>query len=127
MKFIERSFIPLIFANDINVYSVSRAFYEKYGVRAHVYGKAEDGTCYRSKLMEYHAVKGCDREETILKLANEFADKHRDKKIIIIGCGDNYVRRISANKGRFSDNIIVPYMDENVLAGLMDKEQFYKL
>ena len=127
MQFTEKNFIPLIFANDINVYSVARAFYEQYGVKSYVYGKAADGTCYRSKLVEYQAVKDCDQKETIKKIANGFAEKHRDKKIIIIGCGDNYVRRISANKGEFAENIIVPYMDESVLAKLMDKEQFYGL
>ncbi len=29
MKFTEQKFIPVLFGNDINVYSVARAFYEK--------------------------------------------------------------------------------------------------
>lgn len=127
MKFRELDFIPLVFANDINVYSVARAFYEKYSVKCYVYGKSEAGTCYRSKLVEYKCVKDCDQKEIIKKLANDFADAHKDKKILLVGCGDNYVKRISANKGEYRENIIVPYMDENILSALMDKEQFYKL
>lgn len=127
MKFKELDFIPLIFANDINVYSVARAFYEKYSVRSYVYGKSEQGTCYLSKLVDYKAVKDCDQKEVIKKLANEFAEAHKEKKILLVGCGDNYVKRIAANKGEYRENIIVPYMDECILSELMDKEQFYKL
>ncbi len=127
MKFKEESFIPLIFANDINVYSVARAFYEKYQVKSYVYGKSEQGTCYLSKLVSYTAVKDCDQKEKIKELINEFAKAHKEKKIIVIGCGDNYVKRIAANKYELEKNVVVPYMDEEILAFLMDKEQFYKL
>lgn len=127
MKFKERSFIPLIFANDINVYSVARAFYEEYGVKSYVYGKSEQGTCYRSKLVSYKAVKNSDQKEIIKELVTKFANEHKDKKIIVIGCGDNYVKRIAANKYELPENVIVPYMEESILSALMDKEQFYKL
>lgn len=127
MKFTEKNFIPLIFANDINVYSVARAFYEEYGVKSYVYGKSEQGTCYRSKLVEYKAVPKSDTKEVINKLVNDFADAHKDKKIIVIGCGDNYVKRIAANKYDVRENVVIPYMDEEVLSSLMDKEQFYRL
>jgi len=127
MEFKQADFLPVLFGNDINVYSVARAFYEKYRVKSYVYGKSEQGTCYRSKLVEYKAVKDCDQKERIGELVNEFADVHKDKKILVIGCGDNYVKRISANKYNVRENVIIPYMDESILSSLMDKEQFYKL
>ena len=34
-----RNFIPLLFAGDINVYSVARAFHEQYDIKASVFGK----------------------------------------------------------------------------------------
>ena len=32
----EKSFIPLLFAGDINVYSVARAFHEEYRIKPYV-------------------------------------------------------------------------------------------
>ena len=40
MRFLEQKFIPVLFGNDINVYSVARAFYEKYSVKSKAFGKA---------------------------------------------------------------------------------------
>lgn len=50
-RFITKDFLPVLFGNDINVYSVARAFYEAYQVKARVFGKALMGTCYKSKLV----------------------------------------------------------------------------
>ena len=40
MEFTQKDFIPVLFGNDINVYSVARAFYEEYKVKSRVFGKA---------------------------------------------------------------------------------------
>lgn len=127
MKFTERDFIPLIFANDINVYSVVRAFYEKYNVKCYVYGKAVDGPCKGSKLLEFTANPNCDKPDVLLKIVNDFANKHKDKKILTVGCGDNYVRSISQNLGKFADNVYAPYTECEILEKLQDKDYFYKL
>ena len=49
------AFVPLLFAGDINVYSVSRAFYEEYGIKPYVYGKYNAMPCLGSKIMNYTA------------------------------------------------------------------------
>ena len=105
MKFKEMEFIPLLFGNDINVYSVARAFYEEYGVKSYVYGKSEKGTCYGSKIIEYNYVKGADTAPVILGIINDFANAHKDKTILPVGCGDNYVAAISRNKGKYEKNV----------------------
>ena len=51
MEFTTKEFIPVLFGNDINVYSVARAFYEKYGVKSKVFGKALMGTATRVSLL----------------------------------------------------------------------------
>ena len=40
MEFTQKEFLPVVFGNDINVYSVARAFYEEYKVKSRVFGKA---------------------------------------------------------------------------------------
>ncbi|MEA4988016.1 MAG: ATP-grasp domain-containing protein [Anaerovorax sp.] len=123
----EKSFIPLLFAGDINVYSVARAFHEAYGISSYVYGKYSTGPCFGSKIIHYTANEKADEQETFLRLINEFAKKHKDKKILLIGCGDSYVQLASENKNRFPANVIAPYIDIELMNALIHKEKFYAM
>lgn len=127
MRFTEQKFIPVLFGNDINVYSVARAFYEKYKVKSKVFGKALHGPCYKSKMIDFTEVENLDTPEILLELLNNYAKKYSEKRIIAIGCGDNYVKCIACNKENLRANIIAPYSDYDFLEGLMDKEKFYAL
>jgi D-aspartate ligase len=123
----ETEFVPVLFAGDINVYSVARAFYEEYGIKAKAFGKASAGVCVGSRIMDYECLANADHGDVIVSAVNEVADRYGDRKIIAIGCGDAYVRQISANKGRFAPNVIAPYVDIDLMDRLTDKEQFYGL
>lgn len=127
MIFKEAEFIPVLFGNDINVYSMARAFYEEYGVRSRGFGKALQGPCYRSKLLEFTQVDKLDTKEVITVVLNQLAGANKDKKILAIGCGDSYVKAIATAREELADNIIVPYADYAFLDSLMDKERFYAL
>ena len=127
MDFKETDFLPLLFGNDINVYSVARAFYEKYGLKSKCFCKALQSTCYKSKMIDLEQVDRLDTKDVFLETVNKYAKAHKDKKILAIGCGDNYVKCLAANKGSFEDNVIAPYADYDFLESLMDKEKFYKL
>ena len=120
-------FIPLLFAGDINVYSMSRAFHEIYGIRPHVFGKYPTGPCYDSKIMHYTANENIDRQDIFLHTVHEFAAGHKNETVLIIGGGDSYVQLISANKDRFPQNVIAPYIDIDLMNSLIHKEKFYAL
>lgn len=127
MNFKQAEFIPVLFGNDINVYSVARAFYEEYGLKSKCFCKALKSTCYKSKMIDLEQVDGLDTKDIFLKTINTYADSHSGKKILAIGCGDNYVKCICINKDRLSPNIIAPYAEYDFLEALMDKEKFYRL
>ena len=118
-------FIPLLFAGDINVYSVARAFHEGYGVKSSAYGKYMTWPCSGSKIIDYTADPNTDEEPVFLSLVIDFAKRHNDKKVILLGCGDNYVRLISKNIPNFPENVIAPYVGIDLLDNLINKERFY--
>ena len=122
-----RPFIPLLFAGDINVYSVARAFHEEYGIVSYCYGKYPSGPCMDSKIIHYAAVQRADEAETFLDLVNSFAQNHKDETVLLIGCGDSYVELASRFKGQFPENVIAPYIDVELMDRIIDKEQFYQL
>lgn len=120
-------FIPLLFAGDINVYSVARAFHEQYGIKPVAYGKFNSGPCFQSKIIEYRSNIKADEQGTFLKIVLEFSQEHADNKILLIGCGDSYVQLISENKNKFPENVIAPYIDVEMMNDLIHKEKFYQL
>ncbi|MCI2061149.1 MAG: ATP-grasp domain-containing protein [Eubacteriaceae bacterium] len=120
-------FVPLLFAGDYNVYSVARAFHEAYGITVTDYGKFYSGPCVASKIIDYRVNEHCDEQDTFLKLVNDFADEHQNKKVLLIGCGDSYVELAAANKGNFRSNVIAPYIDVDLMHELINKEKFYAL
>lgn len=127
MEFKEREFIPVALGGDINTYSVARAFYEQYQVKTYVFGKYPSGPSYNSKITEYSANPKNDEDEFFLQNINSFAKKHADKKIVVMGCGDNYVALVSKHKAELAENIIAPYIDFEEMDRLQQKELFYKL
>lgn len=122
-----KKFIPLLFAGDINVVSVARAFHEEYGIVSSCYGKYPTGPCMDSKIIDYKANEKADQQDTFLQLVKDFADEHSDKTVLVIGCGDSYVQLASANKNNFPDNVIAPYIDVDLMNDLIHKEKFYAM
>lgn len=129
MRFEERDFIPVLMGGDINVYSMARAFYEQYQVRSTAFGKYQTGPAYRSALIDYHADPAIDTPDVFLETVNGFARAHGGKKILLMGCGDNYVALIAQahDAQRLEGNIVAPYAPYSLLEQAQRKEFFYQL
>ncbi|MCL2631631.1 MAG: ATP-grasp domain-containing protein [Coriobacteriia bacterium] len=120
-------FIPLIFAADINVYSLARAFHEQYGIVSAGYGMAAAGPINHTSIIDYTPVERADQPDVLPGLVTDFAQKHSDQKILVFGCGDNYVQRISMARHDFPDNVIAPYVEYDDIYRLASKQSFYTL
>ncbi len=129
MKFKQTDFLPVIFGNDINVYSLARSFYEAYGIQSKAFGKATRSTCYKSKLVDFTEVAKVDTPDVLLKTVQDFVNRgsNQGKKLLLLGCGDNYVKAITKHANQFPKNVVVPYDDHEKLLAYMDKKQFYAL
>ena len=121
-----KPFAPLLFAGDINVYSVARAFHEAYQIRSTAYGKYLTGPCVNSKIIDYTADPRAEDPEEFLMLVKAFASRHQDKSVLLIGCGDSYVELASRYKDSFPANVIAPYIDIDMMRRLIHKERFYE-
>lgn len=120
-------FVPLLFAGDINVYSMARAFHEIYGIRPYVYGKYPTGPCFQSKILHYTANIKIDQQETFMATVIQFAKDHNEEIVLLMGCGDSYVQLISRNKDRLPENVVAPYIDIDMMNNLIHKEKFYAM
>ena len=122
-----KEFIPVLMGNDINVYSMARAFHEEYDLKSTVFCKIASGPCKDSDIINLHPVEKIDESEVFVEHINQFALKNIHKTIMLIGCGDSYVEVISSNLNKLESNIVAPYMDFQYIEPLTDKENFYKL
>ena len=127
MKIVERGFIPVLFASDINTYSMARAFHEAYGVKSIVMGKAATGPSANSRIVDFVLDPKIDQDEEFLARLNGFARDHANKKIIAVGCGDAYAALLSRHKGEYEPNVIAAYIDYDQMQELIKKENFYKM
>jgi D-aspartate ligase len=127
LNIVEKEFIPVFLGSDINTYSMSRAFYEAYGLKSFVIGKVNAGPSCNSKIINFRAVSDLDRQETFVRIITELAESYSGKKIILIGCGDNYVEQIIRNKAELPESVITPYVDEELMGSLLTKLKFYKI
>ena len=100
MKIIDKDFMAVLLGGDINTYSMARAFHEEYQIKSKVIGKFYTGPSYESKIVDFEAHEDIDKPEVFIKVLNDFAKTKKDKKLILLGCGDNYVRNIIENKSK---------------------------
>ncbi len=123
------NFIPILLASDINVYSMARAFHEEYKIKSIVLARNTSGIINHSKIIEYREVPKLDETKTFLETVNNLYNelKPLNKKLILIGCADHYVRLIVENKEKLKDKFILPYTDLEVLNKIVLKETFYEL
>ena len=122
-----QNFIPLLFAGDINVYSVARAFHEQYDIKSKAFGKYQTGPCIDSRILDYTANPKLEEQDTFLQVLTQYAEKNKDKTILAVGCGDSYVQLLSQNKDNLPDNVIAPYIDIDLMNTLIHKEKFYDM
>lgn len=125
MKFEDRDFLPVIFGSDINTYSMARSFHEAYRVKSTVVGKYAGGPSFASRIVNFIARESIESEATFVATVNELATANSAKKLLLLGCGDNYLELISEHRARFASNVIVPIVPHSQLLNLIRKEKFY--
>ncbi|MEY8291707.1 carboxylate--amine ligase [Carnobacteriaceae bacterium 52-44] len=127
MQFKDREFLPVILGSDINTYSVARAFYEEYQVKSVVIGKYKSGPSNGSLMINYIEDVNIDQDSTFLKRIHQLSKEYKNKKIILLGAGDNYINMITKNRKQLPENIIVPFIPYELMNNLQKKDYFYSL
>ena len=123
----EREFMPVILGADITAYSLARTFHEAYRVKSLVVSQKQAKIISESRIIENRVVPGMDDPEklvgTLISIGREFGDR---KKLILLGCGDFYVRNFVENKDRLKDYYVIPYIDLDLYNQVVLKDKFYE-
>ena len=119
-------FEVLILGTDANAYYMARCCYEAYYKKAYLIGKDRLAFTKFSNILNVEYVSGLWEEETFLNTLEEFANKHKEKKIILISTNKTYAEYISANKKKLNKQFVYNYPSVEVIKSLTNKETFYK-
>lgn len=120
-------FLPVLLGADLNCYHVARAFFEEYGIRSHAFGKYETSAIKASRIIHFHAEPNLGDEQTLIRVLDAFAAEHPQKKLILVGCTDDYVKLIIENREKLHPSYLVSYIDAPLMNTLSSKEHFYDL
>ncbi len=127
MKFKEWEFLPVILGGDIGTYSLARSFHEEYGIKSVAVSMTESHMCTDSSIIETILEPHMDTPEGFVEKLIAIAACYPAKKLILLACGDWYVRLIVENKAALMPYYVIPYIDEALLNQLVLKDAFYEV
>ncbi|MEC4271602.1 hypothetical protein VJ923_00330 [Adlercreutzia sp. R25] len=119
--------LPVILGGDIGAYSLARAFHEAYGIVSLVLSQADCHMCGDSSILVNRVVPHLERREVMLSALADVAECFGHRTLILLGCGDWYVRAIVESRAVLEASFTIPYIGEDLLNQLTDKERFYEL
>jgi len=123
-------FQGVVLGGDMNSYAVARAFYEEYKIKTIILGKNPLFPTSNSKICETYYNKDLLSDKTLIEMLTRIDNKYPNKKKILFGNTDYYVKHIIHNKdkiNKISNNFIIPIVDEEMFNTLFSKETFYEL
>ncbi len=123
----ELDFLPVILGGDITTYSLARSFHEAYGIRSLAVSMIRSRLCGDSDIIENLIVPTMDTRETFLDELVKIGKARAEKKLILLACGDWYVRMIVENRALLEQYYVIPYIQEELLNRLVLKDSFYQI
>lgn len=120
-------FLPIILGGDITTYSLARSFHEEYGVKSVAVSMLRSIMISHSSIIENIVVPDMDTEEHFVDRLVEIAKRYPGRKLLLMACGDWYVRMIVENRAVLEQYYVVPYIQEELLNRLVLKDSFYQI
>ena len=124
----ELEFIPVILGGDITTYSLARSFHEEYGIKSIAISIKKNWLNSYSSIIDNIIEPDMNNEETFVPVLVKLGKKYEGrKKLLLLACGDWYVRMIIENRAELEKYYVVPYIQEELLNRLVLKDSFYNI
>lgn len=121
-------FIPVLLGSDVNVYGMARSFHEEYGLKSYAIGKGRLTATMDSKIVSVEVVEPeLENDEVFVKTLTDFAKRFQGKTLLLVPCGDNYIKLLVRNQDKLRDIYRFECISEDLLMRLSIKESFYKV
>lgn len=119
-------FEVIIVGSDINAYYMARNTYEEYHKKAHLIGKTPMNFTEYSDILEIEYVDDLWNKEVFINKLVEVAKHYQNKKLLLIGTNDTYVRLIVENEEILKKYYVFNYPKLEIIDNLLIKDKFYQ-
>lgn len=126
-----KEFRALIIGTDINAYYLARCYHEYTGKKADMMGLIKEGvkpyayTRY-TKILNMEYVENFWEEEVFLKKLDEYYEKHKGERILLVSSNETYGEFIAKNKEKLEGRFYFNYPSVELQRTLVMKDLFYK-
>ncbi|MFZ2538491.1 MAG: ATP-grasp domain-containing protein [Oscillospiraceae bacterium] len=120
-------FIPVLLGSDANVYGMARSFHEEYGVSSIAVSKTIFTATVDSKIIDFTLEPDLENPEKFLNKLIELKNQHKDKKLVLVPCGDGYVKLVVKFQNELKEHYYFNCLSEELLQTLSMKESFYEI
>ena len=120
-------FLPILLGSDMNAYGMARAFYEAYGIKPLVLGRAQLTATQNSRILHFQQIEKLNEQEYFVPALEKIANQLQGQKLLLLACGDDYAKLIIKNKEVLQKHFTIPYIDESLMDEILLKENFYKM
>ena len=114
-------YILLIIGADANAYYMARCYHELTGQKAYLIAKNPIWFTDTSKIVNITYNDNLRDENELLKVLDDFYNKHNNKKILLVSATENYIELISKNKDKLKDKYYFNYSDISIIKTLSNK------
>ena len=125
----KQDFIPVLLGSDVNVYGMARSFHEAYGISSVAIGKGRLGATSNSRIVSVEVVEpNLEDDQVFCDTLIQFAARYpKDQTLLLVPCGDNYIKLLVRNQDKLRPYYRFECIDEELLMRLSIKESFYKV
>ena len=119
-------FTLLIIGADANAYYMARCYHELTNSKAYLIAKNPIWFTDTSKILNISYNDNLRDEKVLLEVLDEFYEKHKNEKILLVSATENYIELISKNIDKLKDKYYFNYANIDIIKTLSNKELFYK-
>jgi len=121
-----KDFTPVLLGSDVNVYGMARGFHLEYGIPSYAIGKARLAATKDSHIVTVEVEPDLENPEIFVSSLLAFKQKHPDERLLLVPCGDNYIKLLVQTQDRLKDHYAFSCIDQALFDRLSLKESFYE-
>lgn len=127
-ELMQQDFLPVLLGSDINVYGMACSFHIEYRYKSVAVGKGILPACRYSNIVEVQKVEPrLEEDEVFVQTLLEFAERYKGQRLLLVPCGDNYIKMLVRNQDKLRGTYEFECIDEELLMRLSIKESFYEV